>query len=203
MAKKKKADGKVSKSQAVRDQLAKQPTASANKIAAAASKQVGEEVTTGLVYNIKSTEGGTKKKAEKKGPAKKELAKKALAKTEPAKTEPVAKSASNKSQAIRDQLAKSPKATANEIAAAAGKQVGEEVSAALVYQVKASMDSKKKSAKKAAKQTAKPSAPAASGGGVDAKLIKEAAELLSHAGDPKAAREALAVAAEVSKVLRR
>jgi hypothetical protein len=196
MAKKKNADGKVSKSQAVRDQLAKQPTASANKIAAAASKQVGEEVTTGLVYNIKSADGGTKKKASTKRPAKKELAKKA-----PAKMEPVAKSAPNKSQAIRDQLAKSPKATANEIAAAAGKQAGEEVSAALVYQVKASMDSKKKSAKKTAKPSA-PAAPAASGG-VDAKLIKEAAELLSHAGDPKAAREALAVAAEVSKVFRR
>ena len=58
------------------------------------------------------------------------------------------------------------------------------------------MGGKKKRKKKASKS----STPAVKSG-VDAKLIKEAAALLGHAGDAKAAREALAVAEEVSKAL--
>ncbi len=55
-----------------------------------------------------------------------------MAKKKAAKT-----TGTNKSQAIRVQLKKTPNASVNEIADAATKQIGETVSPALVYQVKA------------------------------------------------------------------
>jgi hypothetical protein len=109
-----------------------------------------------------------------------------------------AKGGTNKSQAIRDQMAKHPKASANEIAELASKQTGEEVTAALVYNVKANSGAKKKRKKKGAKAATPAQAPAS--GGMNAALIKEAAALLSHAGDARAARAALDVAAEVGKI---
>ena len=109
------------------------------------------------------------------------------------------KSAPSKSQAIRKQLAKRPNATASEIAQAASKQVGTKVSPALVYNIKSTEGGTKR--KRRRKKIAKRTTRAAAGGGVNAALIKEAAALLSHAGDPKAARAALAVAEDVSKVL--
>ncbi|QDU94120.1 hypothetical protein Pla8534_19060 [Lignipirellula cremea] len=109
----------------------------------------------------------------------------------------------NKSQTIRDLLAKTPDASANEIAAAASKQLGEEVKPGLVYSIKSAQGGSKKKAAK--KKTAKPAvgqAPSpSSNGGVDLNLIKEAAALLSHAGGPQAAQAALAAATEISKVL--
>ena len=107
----------------------------------------------------------------------------------------------NKSEAIREQLAKMPNATAAEVAAAASKQVGAKVAPALVYNVKSSQGvAKKRGRKKVAAKAAKPRVAATSNGGINTALIKEAAVLLAHAGDPKAARNALAVAEEVSKV---
>ena len=104
----------------------------------------------------------------------------------------------SKSQAIRDQLAKTPKATAAEVAAAAGKVVGEEVSIALVYNIKAAAGKKKKSRGKPGPKKA------AAGGGVNLTLVKEAASLLQQAGgDPKAAKDALDLAAEVSKIVKK
>ena len=111
------------------------------------------------------------------------------------------KSAPNKSQAIRDQLKKSPNATAAKIAEAASKRIGEEVSPALVYQVKSDGGKKKKRGKK--KVATKAAAPA-SGGSVNATLIKEAATLLQQAGgDTKAAREALDLATAVSRIVKK
>lgn len=71
MAKKKTAKKKApSKTQAIRDQLAKTPDAPANDIAAAASKASGLDISPGLVYNVKSSNGATKKKRRKKSASK-------------------------------------------------------------------------------------------------------------------------------------
>jgi len=115
-----------------------------------------------------------------------------------AKKKTAKKNGLNKSQAIRDAMAKMPKASANEIAEAASKATGEEVTAALVYNVKANAGGgKKKKKKKGVKSAA---APAPSSGGLNAALIKEAAAFLSHAGDAKTAQQALSVATDVSKM---
>ena len=75
MAKKKvvKKTGK-SKSQAIRDQLSKTPDASANEIAAAASKASGLDISPGLVYSVKRSQGGKKKRRKKKKVATKRAA---------------------------------------------------------------------------------------------------------------------------------
>ena len=115
-----------------------------------------------------------------------------------AKKKTAKKGGPNKSQAIRDAMAKMPSASANEIAEAATKATGQEVTAALVYNVKANTGAKKKK-KKGVKSAA---APAAVSGGLNASLIKEAAALLQHAGgDSKTAQQALSLATEVSKML--
>ena len=109
----------------------------------------------------------------------------------------------SKSQAIRDQIKKSPDASANDIAAAASKQIREEVSPALVYNIKSAGGGAKKKGrkKKVAKRTPAP-AVGDSGGGVNAALIKEAATLLQQAGgDPKAAKAALDLATEVRRIV--
>ena len=109
----------------------------------------------------------------------------------------------SKSQAIRDQLKKSPNASANDIAAAASKQIKEEVSPALVYNIKSTDGGAKKKGRKK-KVVKKTTAPAAgdSGGGVNVALIKEAATLLQQAGgDPKAAKAALDLATEVRRIV--
>ena len=117
-----------------------------------------------------------------------------------AKKKAAKKSAPSKSQAIRDQLKKSPNATAAKIAEAASKRIGEEVSPSLVYQVKSDGGKKKKRRKK--KVATKAAAPA--NGGVNAALIKEAATLLQQAGgDTKAAREALDLATAVSRIVKK
>ena len=110
------------------------------------------------------------------------------------------KVAPNKSQAIRDQLKKSPNATAAKIAEAASKRIGEGVSLALVHKVKSDGGKKKRRKKKVATKAAAP----AGGGGVNATLIKEAATLLQQAGgDTKAAREALDLATAVSRIVKK
>ena len=118
-----------------------------------------------------------------------------------AKKKTAKKGSRNKSQAIRDQIAKNPSASANEIAEAASKQTGEVVTAALVYNVKAtSGGAKKKRRKKKGMKSA--AAPATASGGLNASLIREAAALLQHAGgDAKTAQQALSLATEVSKML--
>jgi len=104
-----------------------------------------------------------------------------------------------KSQAIRDQVQANPNATGEQIAEAASKQVGEPVSIALVYQVKTKDAAKKPRRKK----TAARQAPATSGKGASLQLVKEAVQLLQHAGDSKAAREALNAAEDISRMLKK
>jgi hypothetical protein len=127
------------------------------------------------------------------------------------------KNGPNKSQAIREQLTKMPEASVTEIAEAASKKVGEDVSAGLVYQVKAKSGAPKKkgSKKRAAKKTVKRAASrgaaskgaskAASkgAGAVNTNLIMEAATLLGHAGNAKTAQEALELATSISKALKK
>ena len=81
MAKKKTTKKKApSKSQAVRDQLAKTPNAPASDVAAAASKASGLSITPSTVYNVKSSKGGTKKKTSRKKPTAKRTSGKQSAK---------------------------------------------------------------------------------------------------------------------------
>ena len=70
MAKKTTAKQKApSKSQAVRDQLKQTPNAPASEVADAASKASGLSITASTVYNVKSSQGGPKKKKSRKKPA--------------------------------------------------------------------------------------------------------------------------------------
>ena len=81
MAKKKTAKKTApSKSQAVRDQLKKTPDAPASEVAAAASKASGLSITPSTVYNVKSSQGGTKKKKSRKKPTTKRTSGKQTAK---------------------------------------------------------------------------------------------------------------------------
>lgn len=125
------------------------------------------------------------------------MAKKKTAKKKPGRK----KGGPSKSQAVRDQIAKNPNASANDIAAAASKVVGEKVTAALVYNIK-STDGVAKKRGRPKKKGAKGGRPAgSSSSGANFDLIKEAAALLNHAGDAKAAKDALDAAAEISKAL--
>ena len=113
-----------------------------------------------------------------------------------------AKGTLTKSQAVRDQLKKTPNATAAEIAKSASKRTGETISESLVFAVRSAGVSKKK--KRSKKKVATKAAAPASVGGMNAALIKEAATLLQQAGgDTKAAREALDLATAVSRIVKK
>jgi len=123
--------------------------------------------------------------AKKKTPTKKTVKKKTVKKG----------AGISKTQAVRDQLEKTPDAPAKEVAEAASKRVGKKVDVTVVYNIRSNEGGGKKRGTRG---------KTAAAGGVDTALIKEAATLLQHAGgDPKAAREALGVAEEVSKIMRK
>ena len=119
-----------------------------------------------------------------------------------AKKKTAKRSGPNKSEAVRAELELAPHAPAAEIAAAASQRIGVEVLPSLVYNIRASEGLATPRKKKGRKGTRKQAGVVKSSpGGMNMKLIKEAAAFLSQAGDAKSAREALDAAAEISKAL--
>lgn len=102
------------------------------------------------------------------------------------------KKAPSKSQAVRDQLKKTPNAPASEIAAAASKASGLTITTSTVYNVKSAeggatkKTNKKKAAKKTAKKTGSKAAPKQTSPAEDVKhageLLFQAVELVMKAG---------------------
>ena len=173
----------LNKSEAIRDYYKSNPTAKTKEVVDALAKQ-GITVTTGLVTNVKSTHN--KRQAAKK-------AAKATAKT-PASSTAVAatlakKSGMNKSQAIRDYLTANKKAKAQEVVDALAKQ-GIETTANYVMNLK----SKRKTRRKAVEQVV-------SEGVVGIPEIKAAFAFLKAVGSVAMAKEALAAAVEIKKIV--
>ena len=114
-----------------------------------------------------------------------------------AKKKTAKKNGPNKSQAIRDAMAKMPSASANEIAEAASKATGQTVTAALVYNVKANNGHKEE----------KEEGHEGSGGTCCCERWSErfthqgsCCILAACGGDAKTAQQALSVATDVSKM---
>jgi hypothetical protein len=98
----------------------------------------------------------------------------------------------NKSQAIRDYMAKNPKATPKDIATALTGQ-GIKVSPMYVSTIKGKVGKRRRRRKAATVMAEKT--------GVDLGQIKAAFVLLKHCGSLANAKEALASAAEIQKIL--
>ena len=102
----------------------------------------------------------------------------------------------NKAQAVRDFMAANPEANPKEVSETLTKQ-GIEVSYNYVYTVKGKMTAKK--GKRKRRQQAAEVASVTTGIGVPE--IKAAFGLLKHCGGIAQAKEALAAAAEIQKVM--
>ncbi len=173
----------VNKSQAIRDYYKTNPKAKAQEVVDALAKQ-GITVTTGLVTNVKSKHN--QKQAAKK--AAKKVATSPVAEATAAK-----KSGVNKSQSIRDYLKANKKAKTQEVVDALAKQ-GITVSIGLVTTVKA----KHKRRRRAVKQVVE---NLVADGGVGVPEIKAAFAFLKAAGSVAVAKEALAAALEIKKIV--
>lgn len=107
-----------------------------------------------------------------------------------------------KSQAVRDQLGKTPNASAAEVAQAASEASGLKIEPVTVYNIRSTegFASPRKGRKRGRPAKRASTAAASSNGGMDIGLVKQAAQLLSQAGDAATARRALDAANELSKV---
>ena len=162
----------LNKSEAVRDYFKSNPKATTQDVVDALAKQ-GITVAAGLVRNIKSKHI-------------KKLAAKKAAKVAANKPEV------NKSQAIRDYYKSNPKAKTSEVIEALGKE-GIHVSANLVTTVKAKRK-RRRAVKKAVEHVA-------SQGVVGIPEIKAAFAFLKATGSVEIAKQALAAAIEIKKVV--
>ena len=173
----------VNRSQAIRDYFTTNPKAKTKEVVDALAKQ-GITVTVGLVTNVKSTHN--KKQAAKRAAKKAAASPRAEAKTVEKKPEV------NRSQAIRDYLKANRKATAQEVVDALAKK-GITVTVGLVTNV----TSKSKKRRRAVKQVVAAVAPT----GIGVKEIKEALTFIKTVGSEAAAKQALAAAVEIKKIV--
>ena len=173
----------VNKSEAIRNYYKLNPKAKTKDVVDALAKN-GITVTTGLVTNVKSTHN--KKQAAKRAAKKAAASPVAAAKTAEKKPEV------NKSQAIRDYLKANRKATAQDVVDALAKK-GMTVTVGLVTNAK----SKSKKRRRAVKQVVAAVAPT----GIGIPEIKAAFAFLKATGSVAMARQALAAALEIKKVV--
>ena len=170
----------VNKSEAIRNYYKSNPKAKTKEVVDALAKQ-GITVTVGLVTNVKSTHN------------KKQAAKRAAKKAAASEAKTVEKQSEvNKSQAIRDYLKANRKTTAQEVVDALAKQ-GITVTVGLVTNVK----SKSKKRRRAVKQVVAAVAPT----GIGVKEIKEALTFIKATGSVAVAKQALAAAEAIKKMV--
>ena len=174
----------VNKSEAIRNYYKSNPKAKTKEVVDALAKQ-GITVTVGLITNVKSTHN--KKQAAKRA-AKKAAASPVAAATKVAEKKPEV----NKTEAVRDYLKQHRKASSDEVVESLKAQ-GITVSNSLVRNVK----SKSKKRRKAVKQVV--AAVATTGIGV--KEIKQALTFIKTVGSEAAAKQALAAAVEIKKIV--
>jgi arginine repressor len=167
----------VNRSQAIRDHFKTNPKATTQEVVDALAKN-GITVNTGLVTTVKS-------KHNKKHSAKR------AAKSQVMGTKPQA--AVNKTQAVRDYLKAHKKAGRNEVVEALAAQ-GITVTPNYVGTIKA----KSKRRRRAVKQVVE---NVVAEGGVGVPEIKAAFAFLKATGSPAVAKEALAAALEIKKVV--
>ena len=170
----------VNRSQAIRDHFKSNPKATTQEVVDALASH-GITVTPNLVTTVKSKH--IKKRAAKK-------AAKKTAASQVADTKPEA----NKSQSIRDYLKANKKAKAQEVVDALAKE-GIKVSVGLVTNVKSNSKKRRRAVKKVVENVV------AQGGGVGIPEIKAAFAFLKAAGSVAVAKEALAAALEIKKVV--
>ena len=173
----------VNKSEVIRNYYRSNPKAKTKEVVDALAKQ-GITVTVGLVTNVKSTHN--KKQAAKRAAKKAAASPAAEAKTVEKKPEV------NRSQAIRDYLKANRKATAQDVVDALAKK-GITVTVGLVTNVK----SKSKKRRRAVKQVVAAVAPT----GIGVTEIKAAFSFLKAVGSVAVAKQALAAAAEIKKIV--
>ena len=166
----------INKSEAIRDHFRANPKAKAQEVVDALAKK-GITVAANLVNTVKSKHN--KRQAAKK-------AAKSKAKVTANKPEV------SKSEAIRNYYKANPKAKTSEVIEALGKE-GIKVSVSLVTTVKA----KRKRRRKAVKQVVAAVAPT----GIGVREIKAALSFIKDVGSVDAAKQALAAAVEIKKVV--
>jgi len=169
----------INKSQAIRDYYKLNRKATTQEVIDALAKK-GITVSVGLVTNVKSNHN--KRQAAKRA-ARGQVA--AATKTTDKKSEV------NKTQAVRDYLKQHRNARSDEVVAAL-KAEGITVSASLVRNIK----TKSKRRRKAAKEVVS-AAPT----GIGVKQIKEALSFIKTVGSIDAARQALAAAVEIKRIV--
>ena len=140
--------------------------------------KTGITVTTGLVTNVKSTHN------------KRQAAKKAARK---AAASPVAEVTVNKSQSIRDYLKTNKKAKAQEVVDALAKQ-GIETTVNYVTNLKSRRKTRRRAVKKVVENVV-------AEGGVGVPEIKAAFAFLKAVGSVAVAKQALAAAVEIKKIV--
>ena len=178
----------INKSQAIRDYYKSNPNAKAKEVVDALAKQ-GITVTVGLVTTVKSKHN------------KRQVAKRAAKKAaKTAATSPVAEAKSvekkpevSKTQAVRDYLKAHKKAQNAEVVAALAKE-GITITTNYVANIKATHKKRRKAVKKVVETVV-------AEGGVGVPEIKAAFAFLKSAGSVAVAKEALAAALEIKKVV--
>ena len=174
----------VNKSEAIRDVFKSNPNAKAQEVVDALAKK-GITVTVSLVHTVKSKHN--QRQAAKKAARKATQHPVAEAKTTDKKPEV------NKSQAIREYVKANPKATTQEVVDALKKQ-GIETTANYVSNMRAT----RKKRRKAVKQAVAAAVPA---GGVGIPQVKAALAFLKAVGGDAIAKQALAAAIEIKKIV--
>ena len=173
----------VNKSQAIRDYFTANPKATTQEVVDALAKQ-GIMVTDNLVRTIKFQHN--KRQADKRA-AKKAAKTPAISPATTAKQPEV-----NKTQAVREYLKAHKRAKTSEVVKALGEQ-GITVSATYVSSIKG----KRKTRRKAVKEVVAAVAPT----GIGVPEIKAAMTFLKAVGTMSAAKQALAAAEEIRKIV--
>ena len=171
----------VNKSQAIRDYFKKNKKATAQEVVDALARE-GVTVNAGLVYAVKAKHN--------QRVAARKTAKKAEAEAKATVTDEAAEV--NKTEAVRDYLKQHRKASSDEVVESLKAQ-GITVSNSLVRNVK----SKSKKRRRAVKQVVAAVAPT----GIGVKEIKEALRFIKTVGSEAAAKQALAAAVEIKKIV--
>ena len=170
----------VNKSEAIRDVFKSNPNAKAQEVVDALAKK-GITVTVSLVHTVKS-------KHNQRQAAKKAAKKAAQHPVAEAKTEGI-----SKSQAIRDYLKANKKAKPQEVVDALKKQ-GIETTANYVSNLRATRKKRRKAVKQVFENVV-------AEGGVGVPQIKTALAFLKAVGNDTIAKQALAAAIEIKKIV--
>ena len=170
----------VNKSEAIRNYFKKNKKAAAQEVVDALARE-GVTVNAGLVYAVKAKHN---QRVAARKTAKRPAEAKATVTDEAAEV--------NKTEAVRDYLKQHRKASSDEVVESLKAQ-GITVSNSLVRNVK----SKSKKRRKAVKQVVAAVAPT----GIGVKEIKEALTFIKTVGSEAAAKQALAAAVEIKKIV--